>query len=176
MDLPLLASALLIFALRITDVSIGTLRITFLVRGQSGVAGALSFVESLIWLTAAAQVLTSLDSPLKFVAYAGGYAAGTMLGVSVERWIAVGEVLMRVVTPVDAPSAEHLLRQAGYGVTVVNGQGMRGDVRILFVVIPRRRTPDVMRIVKQVNPDAYITFEPTSQVRATFAAPTQLRK
>lgn len=64
MDLPLLASALLIFALRITDVSIGTLRITFLVRGKRGVAGALSFFESLIWLLAAAQVLSTLDSPL----------------------------------------------------------------------------------------------------------------
>jgi len=176
MDLPLLASALLIFALRITDVSIGTLRITFLVRGRRGVAGALSFFESLIWLVAAAQVLSTLDSPLKFVAYAGGYATGTMLGVSVERWLAVGEVLMRVVTPVDAPSAEHLLRQAGFGVTVVNGQGMRGDVRILFVVLPRRRTQTALNTVKQVNPEAYITFEPTSQVRATFAAPTQLRK
>lgn len=110
------------------------------------------------------------------MAYAGGYATGTMLGVSVERWLAVGEVLMRVVTPVDAPSAEHLLRQAGFGVTVVNGQGMRGDVRILFVVLPRRRSRIAMNIVKQVNPEAYITFEPTSQVRATFAAPTQLRK
>ena len=176
MELPLLASALLIFALRITDVSIGTLRITFLVRGKRGVAGLLSFFESLIWLLAAAQVLTTLDSPLKFVAYAGGYATGTMLGVSVERWLAVGEVLMRVVTPVDAPSAEHVLRQAGYGVTVVNGQGMRGDVRILFVVLARRKTQHALSIVKGVNPSAYITFEPTSQVRATFAAPTQLRK
>ena len=176
MDLPLLASALLIFTLRITDVSIGTLRITFLVRGRQGIAGVLSFFESLIWLLAAAQVLSTLDSRVKFVAYAGGYAAGTMLGVSVEQWLAVGEVLMRVVTPVDAPSAEHLLRQAGIGVTVVNGQGMRGDVRILFVVLPRRRTKAALSIVKQVNPEAYITFEPTSQVRATFAAPTQLRK
>lgn len=176
MDLPLLASALLIFALRITDVSIGTLRITFLVRGRRGIAGVLSFFESLIWLVAAAQVLSTLDSPLKFVAYAGGYATGTMLGVSVERWIAVGDVLMRIVTPVDAPSSEHLLRQAGYGVTVVNGQGMRGDVRILFVVLPRRRTDRVLKIVREVNPDAYITFEPTSQVRATLASPTQVRK
>lgn len=176
MDLPLLASALLIFALRITDVSIGTLRITFLVRGRRGIAGVLSFFESLIWLVAAAQVLSTLDSPLKFVAYAGGYATGTMLGVSVERWIAVGDVLMRIVTPVDAPSSEHVLRQAGYGVTVVNGQGMRGDVRILFVVLPRRRTERVLKIVHEVNPDAYITFEPTSQVRATLASPTQLRK
>jgi uncharacterized protein YebE (UPF0316 family) len=175
-DLPLLASALLIFVLRITDVAIGTLRITFLVRGKRAIAGTLSFFESLIWLVAAAQVLSTLDSPLKFVAYAGGYATGTMLGVSVERWLAVGDVLMRIVTPVDAPSSEHLLRQAGYGVTVVNGQGMRGDVRILFVVLPRRRSDAVLRIVREVNPDAYITFEPTSQVRASFAAPTQLRK
>lgn len=99
----LLLSAASIFLLRIADVSIGTLRIGFLVRGRSGVAGALSFVESLVWLAAAAQVLANLDSPTKFLAYAGGYAAGTMLGVHIERWIAVGDVVMRIIAPVASP-------------------------------------------------------------------------
>jgi Uncharacterized protein conserved in bacteria len=85
----LLLSALAIFALRIADVSIGTLRIGFLVRGRSALAGIFSFAESLVWLVAAAQVLTSLDNPVKFVAYAGGYAAGTVLGVRIERWVAL---------------------------------------------------------------------------------------
>ena len=99
----LLLAALLLFSLRILDVTLGTLRITYLVRGRRSVAGLLGFFEALVWLTAAAQVLGSLDSPVKFVAYAAGYAAGTMLGVSVERWIAVGDSLLRVVSKVDAP-------------------------------------------------------------------------
>lgn len=109
-----------IFSLRILDVSLGTLRIAFLVRGRRGIAGVLSFFESLVWLTAAAQVITSLDAPVKFVAYAGGYAAGTVLGVSIERWIGAGDSLLRVVTPVGAPSVEEPLRRAGFYVTSLN--------------------------------------------------------
>lgn len=163
--LSLLLAALLIFSLRILDVTLGTLRITYLVRGRRSVAGLLGFFEALVWLTAAAQVLGSLDSPVKFVAYAAGYAAGTMLGVSVERWIAAGDSLLRVVSKVDAPPLEGALRAAGYFVTSVNGQGRDGDVRVLFTVLPRRKVPEALKVVRRVNPAAYVTVESTSPAR-----------
>src|SRR5690606_17719550 len=109
---------------------LGTLRIGFLVRGQRGLAGLFGFVESLVWLIAAAQVLSNLDSPVKFLAYAAGYATGTMLGVSIERWLAIGDSIMRVVTQVDSPPVEDELRMAGYFVTVLNARGRDGDVRV----------------------------------------------
>ncbi len=101
----LLLAALAIFLLRIIDVSLGTLRITMLVRGHRGFAGLLGFFESLIWLLAAAQVLSDLDSPVKFLAYAGGYAAGTVLGTTIEKWIAIGSILdleIRLLTKAEA--------------------------------------------------------------------------
>jgi hypothetical protein len=67
-------SALLIFLMRLADVSLGTLRIVMLVRGRRSMAGALGFFESLIWTLAAAQVLSELDEPLKIIGYAGGFA------------------------------------------------------------------------------------------------------
>lgn len=164
--LSLVLAALLIFSLRIIDVSLGTLRIGFLVRGQRRLAGLFGFFESLIWLIAAAQVLAHLDSPVKFVAYAAGYAAGTMLGVSVERWLAIGDSIMRVVTPVDSPPIEHALREAGFFVTLLNARGRDGDVSVAFSVIPRRRVPEALKLVSQVNPSAFVTFESTTPVRS----------
>jgi uncharacterized protein YebE (UPF0316 family) len=101
----LLLAALLIFAMRLADVSLGTLRIVMLVRGKRRWAGVLGFFESLIWVLAARQVLGDLDELIKIVAYAGGYAAGTMLGSTFERWLAMGSVLVRIVAPVDSPHA-----------------------------------------------------------------------
>lgn len=171
MSVELLASAAAIFLLRIADVAIGTLRIGFLVRGRPGVAGTLSFLESLVWLTAAAQVLSNLDSPVKFVAYAGGYAAGTVLGVQIERWVAVGDVMMRVVAPVDGPSASDALREAGYVVTEMNATGRDGPVSVAFSVLPRRRMSDALRLVQRAAPDAFVAFEGTNPVRlAAFPA------
>lgn len=167
----------MIFCLRIIDVSLGTLRIGFLVRGESRLAGLFSFFESLIWLLAASQVLTNLDSPLKFIAYAGGYATGTMVGVKIERWLAIGESLMRVVAPVDSPSAEEALRAAGFFVTVLNARGRDGDVRVLFSVMPRKRIPEVMKMIEEINPQAFVTFESTAPTRKTLGiAPARVVK
>jgi uncharacterized protein YebE (UPF0316 family) len=174
--LSLLLAAAGIFGLRILDVSIGTLRITYLVRGRRLIAGGLSFFESLVWLTAAAQVITSLDAPLKFVAYAAGYATGTVLGVSIERWIAAGDTLLRVVTPVGSPSVETPLRSAGYYVTSLNAQGRDGDVRVLFTVLPRRRVPDALKIVRAASPSAYVTLEATTPARASTIGASSVRK
>lgn len=172
----LLLAALGIFSLRILDVSIGTLRIAYLVRGRRAVAGTLSFFESLVWLTAAAQVITSLDAPVKFVAYAAGYATGTVLGVSIERWIAAGETLLRIVTPVGSPSAEAPLREAGFYVTSLNAQGRDGDVRVHFTVLPRRKVPEALRILRQASPNAYVTLEATTQARASTIGASHVRK
>lgn len=158
-------AALVIFALRIVDVSFGTLRIVMLVRGKRYLAGVLGFTESLIWLYAFTQVVTNLDSPVKMVAFAGGFAAGTMMGSTIERWLALGSSMMRIVTAVDSPPVAPHLRDKGYQVTVVNAEGRSGDVRIAFSVIPRRRVNEVMKLVQEVNPQAFVSFEEVSTNR-----------
>lgn len=162
MTLSLIFSALLIFSLRIADVSLGTLRIGFLVRGERTLAGLFGFFESLIWLIAAAQVLSNLDSPLKFIAYAGGYAVGTMLGVSLERWLAIGETIMRVVTPLGTPPVDEALREAGFYVTVLNARGRDGDVSVAFSVLPRRKMQFALGLITGINPQTFVTFENTT--------------
>ena len=158
----LFLAALLIFFMRVTDQTLGTLRIVILVRGRRLLAGTLGFFESLVWVLAAGQVLNNLDSPLKIIAFAGGFSAGTMLGGTVEGWLALGDSLLQIVAPIESPPAAPALRAAGFGATIVNAEGMDGAVRITFTVIPRKRAQEVMRIVKSVNPQAYVTYEQIS--------------
>lgn len=174
--MPALLSALSIFFLRLADVALGTLRIGFLVQGRRTLAGVLSFVESLVWLLAAAQVLTRLDQPLQFVAYAGGYAAGTMIGVSLERWIAIGDIIMRVIAPASTPSAAAALRQAGYVVTQINAEGRDGPVQLTYAVLPRKRGQEALAIVRDANPQAFVSFEGTTPARLTAFPAARQRK
>ncbi len=155
----LVLAALLIFGMRLLDVSAGTLRIVMLVRGKRRWAGLLGFLESIIWVLAARQVLGDLDEPLKIIAYSGGFAAGTMLGSTIERWLAMGSVLIRVITPVESQPVYPALRALGLGVTVVNGEGKDGEVRILFTVIPRRRVGEVLDLIAATNHEAFVTVE-----------------
>lgn len=175
-SLPLVLSALLIFVMRIADVSLGTLRIGFLVRGKRRLAGLFGFFESLIWLIAAAQVLSNLDSVWQFIAYAAGYATGTMMGVSIERWLAMGTTLMRVVSTIDSPDVVTALRGAGYYVTELNAKGRDGDVRVSFTVLPRRREQTVLRLINDINPAAFVTFESTTATNRSPQPAASVRK
>ena len=57
------------------------------------------------------------------------------------------------------------LRDAGFGVTVINGEGKDGEVVISWCVTPRKKIRKVMNIVENVCPEAYVTTEPTSPTK-----------
>jgi len=168
--------ALLIFVMRVTDVSIGSIRIVMLVRGRKWIAGLLGFFESLVWVLAAGLVLTNMDSPLRVVAFAAGFATGTVLGGTVESWIAMGQSVLRVITPLETPEVAPALRRAGFGVTVVNAEGRNGEVRLAFTVVPRRRHTEVLSIVNNVNPEAFVTLEDVSTPELRLMKSSRVRK
>lgn len=168
-------SALLIFCLRLVDVSLGTLRIQFLVERRKRLAGLTAFFESLVWTVAAVQVLGDLDEPARIIGYAAGYAVGTMLGGLLENRIALGDRLVRVVASTTAEPIGPVLHGAGYPVTTLNGEGRDGEVRVSFSVVPRRRVEDVLDLIRDHNPDTFVTVE--SAVRTNGGIPaTALRK
>lgn len=152
-------SAIGIFLLRIGDVSIASVRIVTLMRGRIGLAALLGFFEALFWVSAAAIVFSNLDNPVRILAFAGGFAAGTLLGGHIERWLAMGTAFIRIVAPVETPSVANALRSNGFAVTVVNAEGRDGEVRVTFLVLPRRRTKTALGIVHDTNPAAFVTVE-----------------
>ena len=110
-------------------------------------------------MTAATIVLREIDDPVRMVAFAAGFGLGTVLGVSVERWLAPGTAVVQVVAPIDSPEVAPGLRAEGFGVTVLNGEGRDGDVRLSFTVLPRRKLRTALGIVRDANPQAFMTME-----------------
>jgi uncharacterized protein YebE (UPF0316 family) len=166
--------SLLIFILQATNITVGSLRVMMLVRGNRLAAGGLALLESFVWVYSAGQVINDLGNPLKVFAYVTGFATGTMLGVTVERWLALGKALLRIVAPVDSPELAHELRARGFYATVLNASGRDGDVRIIFSVVPRRQMRTVEEVVARINPRAFVTFEETrtmSLMRAHLTVP-----
>ena len=76
--------ALLIFCLRLCDVSLGTLRSLYVVRGDRRVAVPLAFAESLIWIIAISRIMKEVTDGnyYNMLAYAGGFACGTLIGMT----------------------------------------------------------------------------------------------
>lgn len=161
----LFLSSLAIFVLRMVDVSIASVRIVTLMRGRIGLASILGFFESAVWVTAAALVFANLDNPVRILAFAAGFAAGTMVGGSIERWLAMGTSMIRIVTtaePNSPPRVAAALREAGYPLTVLNAEGRDGEVRVTLMVLPRRNVKKALGIIAEVNPEAFTTVEDIS--------------
>lgn len=154
---------LLIFLGRLTDVTLGTLRIILVGRGLRRVAPLVGFVEVLVWLVVLTTVVEQLDRPLNFIAYAAGFAAGTYAGMFVEGKIALGLVSVRVITDDDASDLLDRLRDAPFGVTDFAARGLQGRVRFILTILPRRDLPRLQEIVRRHHPHAFVSV---SDVRA----------
>jgi uncharacterized protein YebE (UPF0316 family) len=151
--------ALLIFFLRIIDVSCDTMRVIFAIRGKRVIAAALGFVHALVWIFAVANAVKHLNSVLHVLGYAGGYAMGTYIGVSLERAIAYGVATVRIVTKRAGLGIAAALREQGYGVTESHGVGRDGAVDVLNSVVQRRHLDDVLAVVTAMDDEAFVTVD-----------------
>jgi len=150
---------LLVFAARVVDVSLGTLRMLFVSRGLKVLAPVVGFFEVLIWITVVSQVVRSLDNWLWFIAYAEGFGLGTYVGLAIEQRLLLGTIIVRVITQQEGNDLASELRGHRYGVTCIDAQGLAGPVKIIFSVIARRDLPRFLKIVKTFNPQAFYTVE-----------------
>ena len=164
----LIFSALIIFSLRLADQSLGTMRTLLVSKNKPIYAALIGLVESAIWIVAISQVIKDIDDPVLIGAYAAGFAAGTILGTYIERIVGVGNIVVRVFTSSNSPSVAETLRDNGHGVTVIDGEGKDGPVKIYLCVIPRRKLKSVLSMIEEINPNAYITTD--------MANPTSLKK
>jgi uncharacterized protein YebE (UPF0316 family) len=155
----------LIFLARIGDCSIGTMRIIFIGRGHRAIAPILGFFEVLIWLLAIRQIMMNLTNAYYFIAYAGGFAAGTFVGMYIEGKLAMGTILIRVVTSQEASGLIEYLKSEDYGVTSVSAQGARGEVNLIYTIIKRSDLNHVIEIINRFNPRAFYTIEDVRFVR-----------
>jgi uncharacterized protein YebE (UPF0316 family) len=155
---------LLVFGLRLSDVTLGTLRILMTVRGRKLYAAAIGFVEVTIFVVAVSQVVRNVASIWHVLGYSSGFAVGTLIGMTLEERLALGVAIVRVISPTSGRLLAEALRHEGYGVTEVAGQGMREAVRICETVVHRQDVPAVLEIVEAVDAKAFVTIEETRQV------------
>jgi uncharacterized protein YebE (UPF0316 family) len=158
-------AALLIFSLKLADTSLGTMRSLLVTRNKPMYAALVGLLESGIWIVAISQVIKDIDDPVLIAAYATGFSAGIIFGSYIERMVGVGNIIVRVFCPSNSSSVAEKLRENGHGVTVIDGQGKDGPVKVYLCIIKRRKLKSVLKMIEEINPNAYITTDmanPTS--------------
>jgi len=150
---------LLIFIARITDVSINTIRIIYVLGGRRMTATILGFFESFIWLMAIRQIFEHLDNWVCYVAYPGGFAMGILVGMMIEERIAYGKVIVRIITRRDVGELIAYLNENHLRYTKVNAEGPHGHENLVFTVLQRERLEELLVKMKEILPSAFYTVE-----------------
>lgn len=166
----------LIFLARISDQSIGTLRIIFVSKGYRFWGPFLGFFEVIIWLIAVRFALKYIDSNLFcYIAYGAGFAMGNYIGIRLDEKISLGTVLLRIIPKKDTTELEHYLIEHHFGLTKVDAEGSTGKVKIIFTIIKRKDIPHVTSVINQFNPNAFYTIEEIKAVNRGVFKPRPTR-
>jgi uncharacterized protein YebE (UPF0316 family) len=150
---------LLIFLARVTDVSINTVRIIFVMSGHKFISTLLGFIESLIWLLAIGQIFQHLNNWVSYIAYPGGFAIGILVGMIIEERLALGKVVVRAITSENLSDIRSYLELKDIRYTIVSGETARGEERILFTVVKRDELDSVIQKFNEHIPQAFYTIE-----------------
>ena len=150
---------LLIFLGKVFEVTLMTLRVVLISKGERRIGAIIAFFEISLWILIVSNVIQGLaQDPLKAVVYALGFALGNYTGSLLEDRIGIGTSQIQIIVKAEhgLDLVEHLKAQ-GLPCTVVDGQGHHHPRQILYVIVPRRQVREVIRMAKAAQINAVIT-------------------
>ena len=155
---PLLAG-LFVFIMRVTDMSLDTLRLLFVIRGRKFLAGSIGVIQATVFILAVSTVLKGPLDPLTVAGYSLGFGTGIVIGIIAEQRLALGHVMLRVYSPTSGAVIAEALRAASFAVTEFVAHGRDGEITVVNSAIARRDTAKAQTIVKQIDAGAFITVD-----------------
>jgi uncharacterized protein YebE (UPF0316 family) len=161
--LPFWATFLVVFFARAVDVALGTMRTISVVNGRLRLAVALAFFEVMLWGVAVGELITRLrDQPWLLFAFAGGVAAGSATGITIERRLALGTCVVRIIASAKGQEIAERLRELGQGVTTFQGEGRDGPRTLIYAHCPRRDLRSLLEAARAIEPNVFHAVEPAS--------------
>ena len=166
---------ILILVAKVIEISIGTTRIVLITRGERLLGAILGFFEVLIWVVLVSTVLKDITSdPIKVVIYALGFAIGNFVGSIFEQKLGIGNVRIEaIVKEVHGQDLVKKIRDKGYAVTVLQGEGMNYARDVLIMNIPRKKSKEVVDMIKSLQYNVVITV---TDIKPVFGGYFMLRK
>ncbi|MDW7667223.1 MAG: DUF5698 domain-containing protein [Bacillota bacterium] len=167
---PKIVLYVVIFSAKIFEVSIGTLRIVLVSKGQKAKASLIAFFESIIWVMIVSTVLVDITSdPFKVIIYCAAFAIGNYIGVTLENRLAMGLSSIQVITDLEEGNVlAQLLRDNNFGVTVMKGEGKEKEKEVLILHLKRKRITEAVNLIHSQLENALITVNEVKVVRGGY--------
>ena len=154
-----LVAGLFVFAMRVIDMSLDTLRLLFVMRGRKLLAGGIGVIQATVFILAVSAVLKGPLDPLTVAGYALGFGTGVIIGMLAEQRLALGYSMLRVYSPTAGLVVAEALRAASFAVTEFVAHGRDGEITVINSAIARRDIAKAQDIVKHIDPGAFITVD-----------------
>jgi uncharacterized protein YebE (UPF0316 family) len=162
---------LIIFFAKIIEVTLMTLRVVYINKGEKVIGSMIAFFEVFIWIIVVSSVLTNItEDPMKILVYCSAFALGNYLGVIIEGKLAVGLSSLQAIVPdEDGEKIANLLRDNNFGVTIIEGKGTQGLKKdVLIVMLKRKRIKEAIKIINSQITDALITINDVKNLRGGY--------
>ena len=148
-----------IFLARTVNIALDTLRFMFTLREKRGWAWVLGFIQSVIFVVVIGSVLTNLENPLNIIGYSAGFATGNVLGMAIEKRLAIGYMHYNIFSRNHSTEIADALRAAGCGVTEIPARGRDSSFMLIDCRVRRKDIEEVESLVLEIDPEAFITAE-----------------
>ena len=142
----------IVCAAKIVEITIQSLKTCMMVKGQRLKAAGLGFLECTIWGLVISTIIGTLgDNIFLLLFYCVGYATGLFLGSTIENKIALGTSNLELIAS-DQSTAKitAYLKEHNKGFTVFEGHGSTEKMNMIFIVLPRKETPKVLKEIRRV--------------------------
>lgn len=160
-----------VFFCRIVDVSLGTVRTILTVKDKVGTASIIGFVEIFVWFVIVqAAISRGGDSWWVALAYAAGFAAGTYAGGKLATRFMKGILDIQIVTSSKNEDLIDAVRDAGFGVSVLNVNSSEfGDEKYMLIIeIRGENLKKLEKIVYAHDPAAFVMARETKFIQNGF--------
>lgn len=154
-----------IFFVRILDVSLGTIRTMFVVKGKKLISSMIGFFEILVWFLVVKEALqTESNSIFIAISYSLGFATGNYIGALLSDKLITGNVSVQVFT--NNNNLEKILREHGYGVSsvVYTGYEEEAHKHMLFINVDKKMEKALRELIKKSDKEAFIIVNETKYV------------
>jgi uncharacterized protein YebE (UPF0316 family) len=143
---------LIVCAAKIVEITIQSLKTCMMVKGQRLKAAGLGFVECTIWGLVISTIIGTLgDNIFLLLFYCVGYATGLFLGSTIENKIALGTSNLELIASDESTKKiTEYLKANDRGYTVFEGHGSKDKMNMIFIVLPRKETPSVLKEIRKV--------------------------
>lgn len=157
---------IVIFVAKTIELALGTLRLIIVANGKKMLGAILQGLIALVWVCVTGLVVVNItQDPLKIIAFALGSAVGSYIGSLIEEKMALGSnMLMAIIDKDLEESVTTTIRNQGYAVTVIEGQGKAKERSILIIMVARKKRYEIVNLIKKIDCEAMIISESASTI------------